>query len=68
MKRNIGSYDKLIRLGISIVLIVFYYKQILSETMGIIALVLALGLTVTTLLSFSPIYSIFSMNTNKKEE
>ncbi len=65
MKRNIGSYDKLIRLGIAIVLIVFYYKQVLTGPIGIISLILALVLTLTSLLSFSPIYAIFGLNSGK---
>ena len=44
MKTNMGSIDKLIRLGIAIVLIVLYYKEILTGTLGIVALVLALVL------------------------
>jgi hypothetical protein len=39
MKANIGSSDKLIRLGIAIVLIVLFYLEIITGTLGIIALV-----------------------------
>ncbi|MDO9152502.1 MAG: DUF2892 domain-containing protein [Paludibacter sp.] len=68
MKANIGSSDKLIRLGLAVVLIIIFYKGILSDTLGIIALVVALLLTVTSLVNFCPLYSIFKINTTKKKE
>lgn len=68
MKANIGSSDKLIRLGVAIVLIVLFYLEIITGTMGIIALVIALLLTVTSLINFCPLYSIFKINTAKKKE
>lgn len=68
MKKNMGSNDKLIRLMIAIVLIILYYKGILVGTLGIIALVLALVLTITSLISFCPLYTLFGISTCKKEE
>jgi hypothetical protein len=68
MKKNIGSTDKLIRLGIAIILIVLYYKTVLTGTLGIVALVIALLLTITSLLSFCPLYTLFGIKTCKKEE
>ena len=68
MKKNMGSNDKLIRLMVAIVLIIFYYKGILAGTLGIVALVLALILTVTSLISFCPLYTLFGITTCKKEE
>lgn len=68
MKANIGSSDKLIRLGVAIVLIVLFYLEIITGTMGIIALLIALLLTITSLINFCPLYSIFKFNTAKKKE
>lgn len=68
MKKNMGSYDKLIRLSIAISLIILYYNDILKDTLGIIALIVALIFTVTSLISFCPLYSIFGIKTCKKEE
>lgn len=68
MKANIGSSDKLIRLGVAIVLIVLFYLEIITDTMGMIALVIALLLTVTSLINFCPLYLIFKINTAKKKE
>jgi len=68
MKNNMSSYDKLIRLGLSIVLIILYYKQVVAGTIGIICLVVALVLTITSLIGFCPIYRILGINTRKTEK
>ena len=66
MKRNMGSYDKSVRLGIAIVLIILYYKQVLSGTLGIITLVIALLLTLTSLIGVCPFYALLGFKTSKK--
>ena len=68
MKKNMGSYDKLIRLTIAILLIILYYNGVLAGTLGTIALVVALIFTVTSLVGFCPLYAIFGIKTCKKEE
>ncbi|MFW9596822.1 MAG: DUF2892 domain-containing protein [Paludibacter sp.] len=68
MKANIGPSDKLIRLLLAIILILLYYFDILSDTWGIVALIGALVLTVTSLINFCPLYPIFKIDTNKKKE
>jgi len=68
MKANIGSSDKIIRLGLAIVLIILFYKGILPGTYGLIGLIVALVLTITSILNFCPLYSIFKINTAKKKQ
>ncbi|MDP4240107.1 MAG: DUF2892 domain-containing protein [Bacteroidota bacterium] len=68
MKKNMSSNDKLIRLGISIILIILYYKGVLVGTVGIISLIVALLLTLTSLIGFCPIYKLLGINTNKTGE
>jgi len=68
MKKNMGSLDKLIRLIIAIVLIVLYYTNVLKDTLGIVALIVALVFTITSLISFCPLYTLFGIKTCKKEE
>jgi hypothetical protein len=68
MKKNMGSIDKLIRLFVAIIIIVLYYKGILTGTLGIVALVVALVLTLTSLISFCPLYTLFGIKTCNKEE
>jgi len=68
MKANIGSLDKLIRLGLAIVLIALFYMEVFSQTIGFLALIVALLLTVTSLINFCPLYPIFKIDTTKKKE
>jgi len=68
MKANIGSLDKLIRLGLAIVLIALFYMEVFSQTIGFLALIVALLLTVTSLINFCPLYPIFKIDTSKKKE
>jgi len=68
MKINIGSTDKLIRLLLAIILILLFYFEVLTDSLGIIALIVALVLTVTSLINFCPLYGIFKINTSKKKE
>jgi len=67
MKKNMGSFDKLLRLTAAIVLIVLFYSGVITGTIGIIALVVALIFTVTSLISFCPLYALLGIRTCKKE-
>ena len=68
MRKNVGSIDKLVRLLIAIALIVLFYLEIITGTLGIIALVLALVLSITSLVSFCPIYALFGLSSCEKEK
>lgn len=63
MKANMGMADKAIRLMIAIVLIVLFYKGVLPGILGIIGLVVALLLTVTSLIGICPVYKLFKIDT-----
>ncbi len=68
MKVNIGSSDKLARLGIALALIILFYFEIVTGTLGLIAIILAFVLAITSLVNFCPIYAILGINTSKKKE
>jgi len=68
MKKNMNSYDKLIRLVISVIIIILYYKQVLTGTVGMIFLLLAFYLTLTNLMSYCPLYKLLGISTSKKDE
>ena len=63
MKTNMGMADKAIRLMIAIVLIVLFYKGLLPGILGIIGLIVALLLTVTSLIGICPVYKLFKIDT-----
>ncbi|MBE0423799.1 MAG: DUF2892 domain-containing protein [Lutibacter sp.] len=67
MKKNMGSTDKLIRVLIAVVIAVLYYLDIIGGTLALVLLAFALIFLLTSLVSFCPLYTIFGINTCKKE-
>jgi uncharacterized membrane protein len=68
MKKNMGTTDKVVRLALAIVLIILFYKEVLTGALGVVALIVALVFTLTSLISFCPLYTLFGIKTTKKEE
>lgn len=66
MKKNMGSTDKIIRLIVAIVFAVLYFTGTVSGVVGIVLLVLAAVFTLTSFISFCPLYLPFGINTCKK--
>jgi len=64
MKANVGMADKVIRLLGAIILIIFFYKGLLTGIWGIIGLIVSLLLTVTSLIGYCPVYLLFGINTS----
>ena len=65
MKKNMGTLDRLIRLVIALVLVIVYMNHMISGTLGIVALVIAGVFTLTSLVSFCPLYTLIGLNTCK---
>jgi len=66
MKKNMGTTDKTIRTIVAIVLAILYYTGTITGTFGIIILIVAAILLITSLINFCPLYPIFKINTCKK--
>lgn len=67
MKKNIGTIDKVIRILIALAVVILYFTHVITGTLGIIILVVAGVLVLTTLINFCPIWAILGVNTLKKE-
>ncbi len=67
MKKNMGKADKLIRLIIAAVFALLYINGIVDGTLGIVLLVLASVFTLTSLVSYCPLYAPFGLNTCKSK-
>lgn len=65
MKTNMGGTDRIIRLIVAAIAVVLYFTGTLTGTLGIIALVAAAIFTLTSVISFCPLYAIFGLNTCK---
>jgi Inner membrane protein YgaP-like, transmembrane domain len=62
MKRNLSNTDRLIRLGLSVILFVLWLQNIIIGVGGVIALVIAGVLAVTSLISFCPLYRMLGIS------
>jgi len=63
MKKNMSTTDRVIRLIISVVFAILYFTGTVTGTVGIVLLVLAGVFTATSIISFCPLYTIFSIST-----
>ena len=68
MKKNLGSADRVIRLLLAAVLGFLFYNQTVTGTMGIIFLIVAIVLVVTSFVSFCPLYAILGIKSSKNKE
>jgi diacylglycerol kinase len=66
MKKNMGSTDKTIRVIVAALIAILYLTVLKSTTLGLILLILAIVLVVTSLIGFCPLYTLFGWNTLKK--
>ncbi len=68
MKKNMGYTDKKIRITAAIAIAILYYSGIISGTIGLVLLILAVVFVLTSLVSFCPLYAPFGISTCKKEQ
>lgn len=66
MKKNMGNIDKVIRILVAVVFAVSFFTNVITGTLGIILLGLAVVFVLTSLISFCPLYWPFGINTGKK--
>ncbi|MBS4069930.1 MAG: DUF2892 domain-containing protein [Algoriphagus sp.] len=65
MKANMGSIDKTVRLLIAALLIVLYFLGVVEGVLGTVALGIAVVFTLTSVISFCPLYAVFGITTCK---
>lgn len=66
MKANMGTTDKMIRILAAILILVLYFTHLISGTLGIILLLLAGILIITSFISICPLYLPFGISTKRK--
>ncbi len=65
MKKNMGSMDRVVLLVIAAILIALYLTNVVTGTLGIILLVVAIAFMLTSVISFCPLYTLIGVNTCK---
>ncbi|MFZ4544111.1 MAG: YgaP family membrane protein [Saprospiraceae bacterium] len=68
MKPNMGSADKILRITVAAIIAILYFTNMISGTVAIVLLVLALVFVLTSFISFCPLYYPFGISTRKKED
>ena len=68
MKKNMGNADRIIRVIIAVIIGTLYFTKVISGTLGIVLLVLAIVFVLTSLISFCPLYLPFGLNTLIKKK
>lgn len=63
-----GSTDKIVRILIAAVIGYLFYTDVISGTLGIILMVLAIIFLLTSFVSFCPLYLPFGLSTCKRKE
>ena len=68
MKKNMGSLDRILRVVVAAVIAILYFTQVISGTIAIVLLVLALVFVLTSTMGVCPLYLPFGLNTNSKKD
>ncbi len=66
MKKNIGGLDKIIRFLIAVVIGVLYFTNVISGTVAMIALAVAVVLIATSIVGTCPIYLALGLSSRGK--
>ena len=66
MKLNMGSWDRIIRLLITLLVVILLIAGVLKGTLAIILGIIAIIFFVTGLTGFCQLYVIFGVSTKKK--
>ena len=64
--KNMGNTDRIIRLVVAAIFAVLYFTGTVSGAFGIVLLALAVIFTLTSVVSFCPLYLPFNLSTLKK--
>ena len=67
MKKNMGMTDKIIRTLIAVVMLVLYFTNVVTGTIGIVLIVVSLVFLLTSLVSFCPLYAVLGISSKQKE-
>jgi hypothetical protein len=67
MKKNIGTIDKAVRLGLAAIILLLYFTNVISGTLALVLIIVAMILTLTSLIGVCPFYIPFGINTIRKK-
>ena len=68
MKKNMGTADRIIRVIIAAIIATLYFMNVITGTLGIVLIVLAIVFVLTSIVSFCPLYAPFGLRTCPMKE
>lgn len=66
MKSNMGSTDRIIRLIVAVLVLILFMTDVISGTLGWVFIAVAAIFTLTSMINFCPLYTVFGISTKKK--
>ena len=63
MKQNVGNTDRIVRFVLATIFVALYFTGVVSGTLGLVLLVLAVVFAVTAAINFCPIWFLFKFST-----
>jgi hypothetical protein len=68
MKKNMGNFDKAVRLLVALVVVVLAFTKVISGVLALVLVILAAVFVLTSLIGFCPLYWPFGINTGSKKK
>ena len=68
MKKNMENADRIVRLIVAAIIVALYFTNIISGTLGLILLIVAIIFVLTSAIGFCPLYMIFGIKPGSKKE
>jgi hypothetical protein len=68
MKKNMNKTDRIVRILIAIVLATLYFTGVIPGVLGVVLTAIATVFTITSFISFCPIYALLGVSTCKIKE
>ena len=63
MKKNVGNTDKVVRILLAAAIVILYFTNVITGTLGIILLIIAGILVLTSIFGICPLYMPFGITT-----
>jgi len=66
MKKNMSPADRTIRIMVAIIIAVLFFTRVIEGVWGIVMISFAAILLITSTIGFCPLYSVFGINTCRR--
>lgn len=68
MKKNMASYDRIVRLFLAAVLFALYYYDLVEGTLGYILLAVGIIFILTSFVGMCPLYTLLGIRSRKTKK